>query len=76
MKEEDGSVKLQVYRKPTYTDQYLNYNSHHPLHQNLSVIRSLYDRKDSIATETADKVEEEKKVEKPLETCWLSQVDI
>ena len=27
---ENGDLKLQIYRKPTYTDQYLNFSSHHP----------------------------------------------
>ena len=54
---------------PTHTDQYLNYNSHHPLHQKLGVIRTLYDRKDRVITEEEDKKEEEKKVQDALQLC-------
>ena len=69
VRKEDGSLKLLVYRKPTHTDQYLNYESHHPLHQKLGVIRTLFDRKNNIVTEEDDKREEEKKVREALETC-------
>ncbi|XP_072019530.1 uncharacterized protein [Amphiura filiformis] len=69
VKKDDGTVKLLVYRKPTHTDQYLNYQSHHPLHQKLGVIRTLYNRKDSVVTEEEDKVEEEEKVNEALRTC-------
>ncbi|XP_072033374.1 uncharacterized protein [Amphiura filiformis] len=55
VKREDGTVKLLVYRKATHTDQYLNFASHHPLHQKLGVIRTLMDRKDKIITEDKDK---------------------
>ena len=65
----DGTIKLQVYRKPTHTDQYLNYQSHHPVHQKLGVVRTLMDRKDHIVTEEEDKINEEKKVEKALKIC-------
>ena len=47
----DGTVKLLVYRKKTYTDRYLNFDSQHPLHQKLGVIRTLMDRKNNIVTE-------------------------
>ncbi|XP_072033415.1 uncharacterized protein [Amphiura filiformis] len=65
----DGSVKLLVYRKVTHTDQYLNFNSHHPIHQKLGVIRTLFDRMNSIITEDADKKLEETKIKEALGRC-------
>ena len=69
VKKSDGTVKLLVYRKPTHTDQYLSYHSHHPLHQKLGVIRTLFDRKDNIVTEDQDRAVEEQKVEDALKIC-------
>ena len=69
VKKEDGTVKLLVYRKPTHTDQYLNYGSHHPLHQKLGVIRTLYDRMNKVITEDEDKKVEEIHVQHALENC-------
>jgi hypothetical protein len=69
VRKEDCTVKLLVYRKPTHTDQYLNYQSHHPLHQKLGVIRTVYDRKDQVITEQADKKAEESKVQDALQMC-------
>ena len=36
-----------IYHKPTHTNCYLQFDSHHPLHQKLAVARSLYHRIDS-----------------------------
>ncbi|XP_072051908.1 uncharacterized protein [Amphiura filiformis] len=65
----DGSVKLLVYRKVTHTDQYLNFNSHRPLHHKLGVVRTLLDRMNSIVTEEGDKKQEEDKIKQALSRC-------
>jgi len=41
---ENGDLKLQIYRKPTYTDHYLNFISHHPIEHKLSVVRTSLER--------------------------------
>ena len=53
--------------------KFLNYKSHHPLHQKLGVIRTLYDRKDNLVTEEADKDQEEQKVQTALQLCGYRQ---
>ena len=40
----NGRLEASVYRKPTHTDRYLQFQSHHPVHVRRGVIRSLYDR--------------------------------
>ncbi|XP_066289685.1 uncharacterized protein [Branchiostoma lanceolatum] len=65
----DGSVKLLVYRKSTHTDQYLNFQSHHPLHQKLGVIRTLMDRCNAVVTEDQDKELETQHIKRALMRC-------
>ncbi len=77
-RQEDGSLKCSVYRKPTHTDQYLHFGSHHPLQHKLGVIRTLMHRADTIITSEEDKIKEVKHVKQCLEQCgykpWVYNV--
>ena len=66
IRKEDGTIKLLVYRKKTHTDQYLNFSSHHPLHQKLGVIKTLLDRCNNILTDQEDSRKEEGYIIKAL----------
>ena len=54
----DGKILSTVYRKQTHTDRYLNYRSHHPIHVERGVIKSLYDRATRVTTHEEDLVKE------------------
>ena len=43
----------------THTDQHLSFLSHHPLHHNLEIFRTLLDRKEVIISDEEDNKEEE-----------------
>ena len=45
-----NSIESTVYRKPTHTDRYLDYNSNHPISAKLSVIHTLFHRAKQICS--------------------------
>ena len=48
--EVDGSLSIAVYRKPTHTDQYLQWDSHHHLSAKFSVIQTLSHRASTVCS--------------------------
>ena len=54
----DKSISVKIYRKPTHTNQYLNYTPHNPTSAKRSVITALFDRADNIVSNEKDKIEE------------------
>ena len=54
LKQNNGEISVLVYRKPTHTDQYLHYSSHHQTSCKESVVSSLFNRAYSIITNKDD----------------------
>ena len=48
--EQDGSLSTTVYRKPTHTDLYLQWDSHHTVSAKYSVVGTLYNRAETICS--------------------------
>ena len=54
LKRNNGKISVLVYRKPTHTDQYLHYSSHHQKSCKESVVSSLFNTEYSIITNKDD----------------------
>ena len=52
---EDGSLSTSIYRKPTHTNQYLQWDSHHSIANKFSVINSLIHRANNICSNQEQK---------------------
>ena len=57
-RKESGSLDVTIYRKPTHTDQYLHFDSHHPISHKLSVIRTLNYRAQTAVTDPEERTKE------------------
>jgi len=66
-------VKLQIDRKPTHTDQYLNFCSHHLIEHKLHVMRMLLERSQSLVSDSHDRQLKDAHVEKALRSCGYPQ---
>ena len=43
-KKEDNFLEVSIHRKPTHTDRYLNFRSHHPAQVKRGIVKCLFDR--------------------------------
>ncbi|CAH3118720.1 unnamed protein product [Pocillopora meandrina] len=61
LREPDGRLTTSVYRKPTHTDQYLAYDSHHPQSVKRGIVKRLYERAKHLVTKSSV-ISEEKNI--------------
>ena len=66
---EEEELQVEVYRKPTHTDQYLMFDFHHPLEHKLGVIRMLQHRAETVPTNWEARDKEQKHVKHALKQC-------
>ena len=65
----NGSLLTSVYRKPTHTDRYLQWNSHHHLSAKISVINTLKHSTKTVCSNQHLLKEEEDHLNKALKRC-------
>lgn len=53
--EQYRNLSIEIYRKPTHTDQYLRFDLHHLLEHKLGIIKSLQHRAKEVLTTTQGK---------------------
>ena len=67
--EADGNLSITVYRKPTHMDQYLQWDSHHHLSANFSVINTLIHRAQTVCNNPGHLHKEMDHLRKALTQC-------
>ena len=74
--EADCTLSITVYRKPTHTDQYLQWDSHHHLSAKFSVIHTLFHRASTVCSKPELLQQEMDHLRKALTKCkypkWAS----
>ena len=62
-------LSTSIYRKPTHTNRYLHYTSHHPKHQKLTVAKTLFSR---VNTHITDKTQKHSELQNIRNTLRLN----
>ena len=66
-RQNNGQLTTKVYRKPTHTERYLSFDSHHPILHKKAVVRSLTDRDRTVQSSSQERAREMKYVVSTLE---------
>ena len=66
---EDGSLSTSVFRKPTHTDLYLQWDSQHTISSKYSVAGTLYYRAKTICSDPQLQKKEEEHLYQALQRC-------
>ena len=61
-RDDNGSLTTSVFRKATHTNQYLSFDSLHPVAQKAAVVRILMHRASTLSSNGVERVAEEKKI--------------
>ena len=64
---QDGTISVKVYRKPTHTNQYLSFTSHHSTRSKQSVITALFNRAENVITNHTELKQEQQHITKVLQ---------
>ena len=67
--DENGRLNTSVYKKETHTDQYLHWDSHHPITSKYSVVGTLYHRARTVCSTPEKLQKEEKHLYQSLKRC-------
>ena len=62
----DNTISLTIYKKPTHTDRYLQFDSHHPKHHKFAVAKTLHNRINTHVTNNDDKATLHKQIQHTL----------
>ena len=65
----DGSLETKVYRKPSPTNQYMWWDSHHAINKKYSIISTLLHRARNICSNKEFLEEEQANIQKALSAC-------
>mgnify|MGYP001824971233 CR=1 FL=1 len=65
----DNTITTDIYRKPTHTDHYLQWSSHHPVQQKIGVVRTLMHRAETLIRDEERRKVEKEKVKEALRHC-------